>query len=133
MRLAIIVLLNRILQISRSSKLFAAVGVCRPHHRIRMIQLLVLASSAASALAACSNEPQPQLLFGQQLLIEKVSGILNSADPIEAPPSGQRPRSSEEGWGLYSGARGQTAAPLSQTSTYQNFSEPAIQGSPAPM
>jgi hypothetical protein len=137
MRLAVIVLLNRIfesiLQISRSSKLFAAAGVCRPHHRIRMIQLLVLASSAASALAACSNEPQPQLFFGQQLLTEKVSGISNSADPIEAPPSGQRPRFSEEGWGLYSGARGQTTAPSSQTSTYQSFSEPTIQGSPAPM
>jgi hypothetical protein len=137
MRLAVMVLLNRIfesiLRISRSSKLSAAAGVRRQHHRIRMIQLLVLTGGAASTLAACSNQPQPQLFFGQQLLIEKVSGTLNSADVIETPPSVQRLYSSEEGWGLYSGARGQTTAPSSQTSTYQGFRDPAVHGSPAPM
>lgn len=132
MRLAVIIRLNRIFEsilwVSRSSKFFSATAVRRPHQTMRRakhkpIQLSVLVSSAACVVAACSNEPQPQLLFWQQSSTETVAGASNSAYASEAAPNDRRLISSEEGWGTYSGARGQTAPPSQETFIYRGYDD----------
>ena len=128
MRLAVIIRLNRIfesiLRVSRSPKFFSATAVRRPHQTMRMtkhrpIHFSVLVSSAACVVAACSSASQPQLLFWQQSSAEIVTGASNSAYAIEAAPNDRRLISSEEGWGPYSGARGQTAPPSQETYIYR--------------